>query len=206
MQVVLTAESRILVANDRVVATVRSAKNDVRARDLLLVHCSQKRQENVKSPLWVYLGVKRGALTFEASWSSGSTLSPTLIRMIQCFDGRYLHTPHHHVPNLNVSTNKHTYALTLNAVKTVTTFPLVRNFLRCSPSSPTSEKNCLFPRAHTLALHPLDAIPSPLPPSSKILHPIISTESERLHVPCCLLNALIPNMPAPYTANSAPML
>lgn len=67
MQVVLTAESRILVANDRVVATVRSAKNDVRARDLLLVHCSQKRQENVKSPLWVYLGVKRGALTFEAS-------------------------------------------------------------------------------------------------------------------------------------------
>jgi hypothetical protein len=48
-------------------------------------------------------------------------------------------------PNLSVSTSKHTYALTLSAVSTVTTFPLVLNFLRFKPSSPTSEKNCLFP-------------------------------------------------------------
>jgi hypothetical protein len=33
----------------------------------------------------------------------------------------------------------------LSAVKTETTFPLVRNFFLCRPSSPTSEKNCLLP-------------------------------------------------------------
>jgi hypothetical protein len=33
----------------------------------------------------------------------------------------------------------------LSAVNTVTTLPLVLNFLRRKPSSPTSAKNCLFP-------------------------------------------------------------
>jgi hypothetical protein len=53
-----------------------------------------------------------------------------------------------HVASLNVSTSKQTYAEILSAVNTDTTFPLVLNFLRCSPSSPTSEKNCLFPDYH----------------------------------------------------------
>ena len=44
-----------------------------------------------------------------------------------------------------MSTSKQMYAETLSAVSTLTTFPLVLNFFLWSPSSPTSEKNCLFP-------------------------------------------------------------
>lgn len=55
-------------------------------------------------------------------------------------------TPSRHPQtNFNVSTNKQTYAATLNAVKTTTTFPEVLNLFLRSPSSPTSLKNCLFP-------------------------------------------------------------
>jgi hypothetical protein len=52
-----------------------------------------------------------------------------------------------------VSTSRQTYAEMLSAVSTDTTLPLVLNFLRCSPSWPTSEKNCLFPDCseHTTA-------------------------------------------------------
>lgn len=50
-----------------------------------------------------------------------------------------------HAPNLKVNTNKLTYAAILNAVKIITTFPLVLNFFLPKPSSPTSLKNCLFP-------------------------------------------------------------
>jgi hypothetical protein len=51
----------------------------------------------------------------------------------------------YHVSSLSVSTSRQTYAEMLSAVNTETTFPLVLNFLRCRPSWPTSEKNCLFP-------------------------------------------------------------
>lgn len=47
--------------------------------------------------------------------------------------------------SLNVKTSNEIYAPMLSAVKTDTTFPDVLNFFRCSPSSPISEKNCLFP-------------------------------------------------------------
>jgi hypothetical protein len=50
-----------------------------------------------------------------------------------------------HDSSLSVRTSRHTYAAMLSTVKTKTTLPLVLNFLRCSPSSPISEKNCLFP-------------------------------------------------------------
>lgn len=49
------------------------------------------------------------------------------------------------VSSRNVSTSKQTYAEMLSAVSTLTTLPLVLNFFLWSPSSPTSEKNCLFP-------------------------------------------------------------
>ena len=44
-----------------------------------------------------------------------------------------------------MSTSRQIYAERLSAVNTDTTLPLVRNLFRCRPSSPTSEKNCLFP-------------------------------------------------------------
>lgn len=50
-----------------------------------------------------------------------------------------------HVSSLSVSISRQMYAAMLRAVRTETTFPLVLNLLRCNPSSPTSEKNCLFP-------------------------------------------------------------
>jgi hypothetical protein len=49
------------------------------------------------------------------------------------------------VSSRSVSTSRQTYAEMLSAVNTVTTLPLVLNFLRRKPSSPTSAKNCLFP-------------------------------------------------------------
>lgn len=52
-----------------------------------------------------------------------------------------------HVASRSVSTSKQTYAEILSAVNTLTTLPLVLNFFLCRPSSPTSEKNCLFPDA-----------------------------------------------------------
>lgn len=47
--------------------------------------------------------------------------------------------------SLNVSTSRLMYAAILKAVSATTTFPLVLNLLRCSPSSPISLKNCRFP-------------------------------------------------------------
>jgi hypothetical protein len=41
----------------------------------------------------------------------------------------------------------------LRAVRTDTTLPLVRNLLRCSPSSPISAKNCLLPVVVSPATH-----------------------------------------------------
>lgn len=52
---------------------------------------------------------------------------------------------HPHPPSLSVSTSRLAYAATDSAVNTTTTLPLVRNLFRCSPSSPTSAKNCLLP-------------------------------------------------------------
>lgn len=56
-----------------------------------------------------------------------------------------LHAARYQVSSRRVSTNRQMYAAMLSAVKTDTTLPLVLNFLRSSPSSPTSEKNCLLP-------------------------------------------------------------
>lgn len=50
-----------------------------------------------------------------------------------------------HLASFSVRTSRQMYAETLSAVKAKTTLPLVRNLLRYRPSSPTSEKNCLFP-------------------------------------------------------------
>lgn len=50
-----------------------------------------------------------------------------------------------YLPKRKVKTNKHMYAAMLRAVRTETTLPLVLNLFRRSPSSPSSEKNCLFP-------------------------------------------------------------
>lgn len=47
--------------------------------------------------------------------------------------------------NFSVKPSKHAYAATDNAVRTTTTLPLVRNLFVLIPSSPISEKNCLFP-------------------------------------------------------------
>lgn len=72
----------------------------------------------------------------------------------------------------------------LMAVRTVTTLPLVLNFFRCNPSSPTSEKNCLFP----------------------VLRQSLSEAMVRWRFgPCCRRNRLVNRTPAPYTANRAPM-
>ena len=60
-------------------------------------------------------------------------------------NGRVVGLPRAYLSSRNVSTSRPIYAEMLSAVKTDTTLPLVRNFFRCSPSSPTSEKNCLFP-------------------------------------------------------------
>ena len=50
-----------------------------------------------------------------------------------------------YVVSFSVRTSRQMYAETLKAVNTDTTLPDVRNFFLCRPSSPTSEKNCLFP-------------------------------------------------------------
>ena len=47
--------------------------------------------------------------------------------------------------NLTVRTRRHAYAATESAVSTTTTLPDVLNFFWFRPSSPISEKNCLFP-------------------------------------------------------------
>lgn len=88
------------------------------------------------------------------------------------------------VSSRSVSTSKQMYAETLSAVNTLTTLPLVLNLFLWSPSSPTSEKNCL------------------LPVICQLVHLLISSS---LHAPCCRLNKLMNKMPAPYTANSAPI-
>lgn len=48
-------------------------------------------------------------------------------------------------PSLSVKPSKHPYAAIDRAVRTTTTLPLVLNFFLFNPSSPISEKNCLFP-------------------------------------------------------------
>lgn len=59
------------------------------------------------------------------------------------------------VSSRSVSTSKQMYAEILSAVNTLTTLPLVLNFFLWSPSSPTSEKNCLLPVTCQLVALPI---------------------------------------------------
>lgn len=68
-------------------------------------------------------------------------------------------TPSHFCLKLSVRINKVIYAARLKALRTKTTFPLVRNLFLCKPSSPTSLKNCRFPWCRRYALTTKTAAP-----------------------------------------------
>lgn len=82
-------------------------------------------------------------------------------------------------------TSKQMYADMLSAVSTLTTLPLVLNFFLWRPSSPTSEKNCLLPAFACQSVHACLMFVS--------------------YIPCWRLNRLMKRIPAPYTANNAPI-